>query len=172
MNKTLAALALFPLVVAPAYATVYLSPEQAQEAIFPGVKLTPRLVILTATQAQAIEQRCGIPVVGRILHTWQGPAGELFILDAVIGKHELISYAVGITAPGVVKQVEILEYRESYGQEVRNPAWRGQFVGKTAGDAVTVDQDIKNISGATLSSHHVTEGVKRLLATYGVVFRS
>ena len=30
-----------------------------------------------------------------------------------------------------------------------------------------VDQDIRNISGATLSSHHVTEGVKRILGQYG-----
>ncbi len=28
--------------------------------------------------------------------------------------------------------MEILEYRESYGDEVRNPKWRAQFTGKTA----------------------------------------
>jgi len=35
------------------------------------------------------------------------------------------------------------------------------------GSALTVGQDIRNISGATLSSQHVTQGVKRVLAAYG-----
>jgi FMN-binding protein len=43
-----------------------------------------------------------------------------------------------------------------------------QFVGKTASAPLKLDADIRNISGATLSSRHVTEGVRRLLATYEV----
>ncbi len=30
-------------------------------------------------------------------------------------------------------------------------------------------EDIQNISGATLSSKHITDGVRRLLATYDLV---
>ena len=47
---------------------------------------------------------------------------------------------------------------------VRNIA---QFVGKTSASPLKVNGDIRNISGATLSSMHVTEGVKRILAAYG-----
>jgi Na+-transporting NADH:ubiquinone oxidoreductase subunit NqrC len=68
---------------------------------------------------------------------------------------------------GHIKSVDILQYRESYGGEVREGSWLAQFVGKTGGSALKVGQDIRNISGATLSSLHVTEGVKRILATYG-----
>jgi hypothetical protein len=39
-------------------------------------------------------------------------------------------YAVGIAANGKARQIEILNYRESHGYEVRLPAWRKQFVGK------------------------------------------
>jgi Na+-transporting NADH:ubiquinone oxidoreductase subunit NqrC len=66
-----------------------------------------------------------------------------------------------------VKRVDILQYRESYGGEVRDSSWLGQFVGKGNGSSLAVGSDIRNISGATLSSHHVTEGVKRVLAAYG-----
>jgi Na+-transporting NADH:ubiquinone oxidoreductase subunit NqrC len=59
-----------------------------------------------------------------------------------------------------------MEYRESYGYEVRDAKWRAQFTGKTARAPLRLDQDIKNISGATLSSRHVTEGVRRVLAFY------
>jgi Na+-transporting NADH:ubiquinone oxidoreductase subunit NqrC len=47
---------------------------------------------------------------------------------------------------------------------VRDPRWRAQFVGKRAGAPLSLDDDIQNISGATLSCRHVTEGVKRILA--------
>jgi Na+-transporting NADH:ubiquinone oxidoreductase subunit NqrC len=67
--------------------------------------------------------------------------------------------------------VEILQYRESYGGEVREPSWLGQFIGKTAASPLKVGSDIRNISGATLSSLHLTEGVKRILATYGKAAR-
>jgi Na+-translocating ferredoxin:NAD+ oxidoreductase RnfG subunit len=89
----------------------------------------------------------------------------------VIGKHELITYAVGLYADGSVRQVEVMDYREAYGYEVRNPAWRRQFAGKRAGDPLSLDRDIKNITGATLSCRHITEGIRRLLALHQVVLR-
>jgi hypothetical protein len=42
--------------------------------------------------------------------------------------------------------------------------WRKQFRGKTSAAPLTVGKDIKNISGATISSHSVTLGVRRTLA--------
>jgi len=65
--------------------------------------------------------------------------------------------------------VEILEYRETYGDQVRNEAWRAQFTGKTHAAPLKLGTDIQNISGATLSSRHITDGVKRLLTTYDLV---
>ena len=62
-----------------------------------------------------------------------------------------------------MKSLEVLVYRESHGDAIRLPAWRGQFVGKRSGDLVRLDTDIRNVSGATLSCRHVTEGVRRLL---------
>ncbi|TMJ24143.1 MAG: FMN-binding protein [Alphaproteobacteria bacterium] len=65
---------------------------------------------------------------------------------------------------GRIRQVDILQYRESYGGEIRSPSWLAQFAGKTNASPLQVGNDIRNISGATLSSHHVTEGVKRIMA--------
>jgi hypothetical protein len=156
---------------APAYATAYLTIEQAQQLMFPGQVLTPAFVALTDAQRAAIAARAGVAVPGAELRLWRAPDGGCFIADEVVGKHELIGYALGLNADGSVRQVEILAYRESYGWEIRNQAWRRQFVGKTAGDPVLLDRDIRNISGATLSSRHVTEGVRRLLATYALVVK-
>ena len=94
------------------------------------------------------------------------------VTDDVIGKVELISYAVGVALDGSVKQVEILSYRESHGFEIRLPAWRKQFVGKDGTAALRVGEDIANISGATLSCAHVTDGVRRIVAVVALARRS
>jgi hypothetical protein len=103
--------------------------------------------------------------------TWKAQASDrllgLFVVDHVIGKHLYIDYAVSLDPTGRVMRVDILQYRESYGGEVREPGWLAQFVGKTSASPLKVGGDIRNISGATLSSLHVTEGVKRILAAYG-----
>jgi hypothetical protein len=91
----------------------------------------------------------------------------LVVLDHVIGKHLYIDYTVAFDTSGRVTKVDILQYRESYGGEVRESGWLSQFVGKSGGSALRVGSDIRNISGATLSSLHLTEGIKRLLGTYG-----
>ena len=130
-----------------AQATVYLSIEQAQQALFAGASFTPL-------------ERAGRERI------WRASSGGWFFVDRVLGKHELITYALALEPDGRVRGIEILEYRESHGGEVRDASWRAQFVGKTAGDPLKLDRDITNISGATLSCRHVTDGVKRLLQIY------
>ena len=161
----LAAVALAP----QAHATVYLTVEQAQSAMFPHDRLTPASRQLTPAEFEAIKKAAGVAPLSNQLQAWRAADGGWFIVDRVVGKHEFITYAVALTAQGAVRDVEILEYKETYGGEVRNAAWREQFVGKRFGSPLQLGKDIKNISGATLSSRHVTDGVRRLVATWQVV---
>ena len=155
-------------VCAPAHAMVYLSVDEAQKLMFGTRQLTAMPLPLTAEQTAAIEKDSGVQVFAGSLRAWKADDGGYFFVDAVIGKHDLITYAVALTADGKVRQVEILEYREAYGGDVRNPRWRAQFNGKQHGDSVAIGEGIQNISGATLSCTHVTDGIRRLLATYAI----
>ena len=151
-----------------AFAVDYLSAAQAAKLMFPDADaFEVRNMTLDAGQLQQLEAQ---GVRGRSAH-WPvrvarkaGATLGYVITDDVIGKVELISYAVGIALDGSVRQVEILAYRESHGFEIRLPAWRRQFVGKDSGAALRVGEDIANISGATLSCTHVTDGVRRIVA--------
>lgn len=156
---------------APSYAVTYLNVEQAQQAIFPGAKLTAADVQLTDAQRKAIEKTSGVRVRHPAQKIWKVEGGGWFLLDEVIGKHEFITYAVGLSKDGAVKQIEIMDYRETYGYQIRNDKWRAQFIGKTSQSKLKLDDDIKNVSGATLSCRHITEGVKRLLALYDLVLK-
>jgi uncharacterized protein with FMN-binding domain len=139
---------------APACATQYMSVGEAQKSAFPSAT--------NFTEVQA----------GRV---WKAQAGErvmgYFYYDHVVGKHLLIDYAVAVESDGRVRKVEILNYRESYGGEVHDASWLQQFVGKSSQSAMQMNSDIRNISGATLSSTHITEGVKKVLAYHASHFR-
>src|SRR5437868_2594445 len=159
------------LIAPSAFAVQYLNIEQAQKAIFPVKSFTAAPVKLTSVQRKAIEQASGVRVLHDEQRVWRVSGGGWFIVDEVLGKHEFITYALGLNADGSVKQIEVMDYRETYGYEIRNEKWRAQFAGKTNRSSLKLDHDIKNIGGATLSCRHVTDGVKRLLALYEVVLR-
>ena len=83
----------------------------------------------------------------------------------------MVTYAVALSPSGSILGIEILEYVESYGYEVAEPEWRKQFIGKTINDPIKLNQDIQNISGATLSCKHITDGVKRVTVLYDLALR-
>lgn len=157
-------------IMVPIQAAVFLSVEQAQKLMFPGATLSPDFRNLNNDQVSAIEKASDTNVRSRQIRAWRASTGGLFIADEVVGKHDFIPFALAIDASGAVQSVEILEYREAYGGEVRNPKWLAQFKGKKHGAKLTLTDDIQNISGATLSSKHITDGVRRLMATYALVF--
>jgi hypothetical protein len=154
------------------YATTYLSVEQAQQLIFPGATLVAAPLALTAAQQADLARAAGPGPAHRDWRVWRVEGGGFLVVDDVIGKHELISYAVGLDASGSIRQVEILAYREAYGFEIRNERWRRQFVGRRPGTRLRMDHEIQNISGATLSCTHLTDGINRILALYDVALRN
>lgn len=153
-----------------AFAKVYLDEAQAKQAIFKNAKMTENFVTLTKDQANEIEDKTDVNLRNKEIKLWKVEGGGTFIIDEVLGKHEFITYAIGINKDGSVKQIEIMNYNETYGYEVRDEKWRDQFVGKNSTSVLKLDLDIKNISGATLSCKHLTDGVKRVLATYNLLF--
>ncbi len=162
-----------PLIVVStaSWGNVYFTAEQAQQAIFPSAKFTQVGLTLTQEQRDTLRSRSGVYEPFQENRVWVAEGRGVFVIDQVLGKHEMITYAVGINRDGSVKQVEILEYRETYGYEVRDPAWRKQFVGKTAASPVKLNKDIANIAGATLSSKHITDGVRRVLILYDMALK-
>ena len=155
----------------PSYAVQYLSVSQAQKLCFPeATQFVAAHVKFTTAQVKAIEALSGEKQLLRGQEIWRAMKGEklqgFFIVDYVIGKHLVIDYAIALSPEGSVKEIEILNYRESYGGEIRNADWRKQFLGKTPRAHFALNAGISNISGATLSCRHVTEGVRRVLATY------
>jgi Na+-translocating ferredoxin:NAD+ oxidoreductase RnfG subunit len=86
------------------------------------------------------------------------------MVDEVKGKAKLITYVVIVDANIIVKDLEVLAYREPYGGEIAYDGFRKQFRGKGTRDPLKVGVDIRNVSGATISTNAVTGGTRKLMA--------
>ena len=161
------------LMGAPMYvqAKIYVSAEQAQQLIFPKQSFVKNPILISEDIQDKMRAASSVRQVFKGDRVWKVSNGGWFIVDEVVGKHEMITYAIGISPSGVVQGIEIMEYVESYGYEVADPSWRKQFSGKTATDAIKLNQDIQNISGATLSCKHLTDGVKRIMVMYDLALK-
>ncbi len=154
------------------HSKIFVSIEQAQKLIFGETMLTKSPIVLNEETRKKMKDASSVSHPFDSTRMWHSDKGEWFIVDEVVGKHEMITYAVGINADGRVRQIEILEYRESYGHEVAQTNWLNQFVGKTAESSIKLNKDVQNISGATLSAKHLTDGVKRVLVMYELALKN
>lgn len=168
------AIAVLGMVLRPqtVWAKHYMDSDQARKLIWGEKTFTSHPVTLSKTQMKAIKKSSKTRVRNAKLNAWKSETDEWFIIDQIIGKHENIDVAFGITNTGQIKGIEVLEYRESYGHQIINPKWMAQFYNRQGLEVLKLDKHIKNISGATLSCRHLTDGVNRLTHTWDQVLRS
>lgn len=152
----------------PVMASEYLTFDQAQNLLFPGRALTPLSFRLTDDMVTTLQQTAHVTVLNRNRNVtvFSVAGGGTLFIDQVPGHDDWITYAVALDDKGVVKGIEILECVERFDQ-IRMASWRAQFTGKKH---TTLDKDrIAEISGTTLSSTHIADGVARVLATYALI---
>jgi hypothetical protein len=121
----------------------------------------------TAEQRSRIEQRLGAELPKPSYTIYIAKTGDNIdgyaLLDEEPGQHLPISFAVKLSPRGAIERQEVMVYRERYGDEVRDPRFRQQFIGKTAADALRPNEEIIAVSGATISSRAMAIGVRRCL---------
>jgi hypothetical protein len=171
----IAALAVPPAQVA--VAADYLSIDAAQRGLFAQADRFDEIVLaLNPAQKQSVTDLAGPQPPHRSLRAWKAVRGNdvlgYVFVDEVLGRQDMITYAVGIDASGRMGALEVLSYRESHGGEIRGTAWRNQFDGRQGLQNLRFGTDIKNIAGATLSCEHVTQGVRWVAALWQVTLRS
>jgi hypothetical protein len=153
-------------VSAPVFAEQFLSLEQAQSLIFPNAVLTAADFVLTDAQIAALTNEIRAPLTRRQVKAWRVAGGGWFFLDQAIVRGDRLTYALGLNEDGSIKGVEILACMQEY-DGIRRPQWLAQFAGRRYGKADMLNQ-IRTISGSTLSTTSITAGVKRMLATHAL----
>ena len=142
---------------------IHISVPDVQQHIYPNEKMALINVTVSEAVRDKMQDISSVRQAFKADQIFRTANGDWLVIDEVVGKHELITYAVGIHKDGSVRQIEIINYLESYGYQVADANWRQQFVGKTVNSPIKLNKDIDNISGATLSSKHIADGVKRVM---------
>jgi len=160
-----------------AVAADYLSIEAAQRGLFTRADRFDEVVLaLSPAQKASVTGLAGPQPPHRSLRAWKAMNGNELLgyvfVDEVLGRQDMITYAVGIDRAGHLGSLEVLSYRESHGGEIRGTGWRNQFNGREGLEHLRFGTDIKNIAGATLSCEHVTQGVRWVTALWQVALRA
>jgi Na+-translocating ferredoxin:NAD+ oxidoreductase RnfG subunit len=162
-------LSLMLVVAGQVAAETLLTEQQAIKIALPNASsVEPEVRPLTAEQRDALQKKTGLRFPETQVKCFvgkgrQGTEGYALIMNE-IGKHEYITFIVGVTPKFEVGEVAVMEYRETRGWEVKEKRFLRQFHGKKASDPIEVNRDIVNYTGATLSSHAIARGVKKALA--------
>ncbi len=153
-------------------AEVYLSVESAPQTLFPDAdsverkdvqiddRFRERMQALIGRDEPSIWEPFYISFIARN----SGQVIGYAVLCEEIGKHDPITFIVGAGIDGKVKDVAIMMYREARGGEVRYPGFVKQFRNKDLDDPVKHRRDIRNVTGATMSSRAMAVGVRKALA--------
>lgn len=147
---------------ADAHAYVYFTRDALITSFFPAgevevVAFTPDPATLKATLGYAPPRKEWDILVGS--HADGSPAYA--IIDEQLGQHEPITFAVLLDAAAHVERLEVLVYREAYGDGVRAPAFRDQFRGLGPDAPMRPGKDIRIVSGATVSTRSLSVGTRR-----------
>ena len=99
--------------------------------------------------------------------------GYAFVGEAN-GYGGVVRVLVGVDqATDQILSIKILEHTETagLGSRVEEESFRQRFVGKTVEDPIAINQDIDNISGASVSSRAVAEAVRRGFVDTSALYR-
>ncbi len=92
------------------------------------------------------------------------------LFDSTRGKSSLIKYFVGIKPDGQILTVEVIEYQGEKGASICRKEFKQQFAGKGISSRLMIGDDIDAMSGATISSRALTNGVRKLVHLWHAVF--
>jgi hypothetical protein len=128
-------------------------------------------VDLSAEQRHRVESHLGrsLPKTSYtfFVASSHGKVDGYALFDDQVGQHEPISFATFFDVDGHVTRVEVVAYREPYGDGIRSVRFRQQFVGRSANSHFQPGSDIDAVSGATISSRSMCVGVERATALLG-----
>ncbi|HVP28341.1 MAG TPA: FMN-binding protein [Myxococcota bacterium] len=155
-------------------ATVYHTEDEAVAIAFPdATRVESTNVVLDDDLQAKVSAQVGYPIKERLLvlrEAYRGDVllGRAFALDE-IAKTLPFRFLVALRPDGAVDQVLVLTYRESRGAEIERSTFREQYEGKTLKDPIRRGEDIRNVSGATISVDSLSRGVRRALALWAAL---
>lgn len=127
----------------------------------------PEIWLLNETfpSADTVTELASTPSVSGVLAVRTAGGGDTVfgygVTERVKARSGPFKIFVIVDTELVVRRVAILSYPWERGRDVRSAEFTNQFRGKGPGDPWRLGTDVDAMTGATLSSKAVTEGVRR-----------
>ena len=132
----------------------YIETDDYLNRAFPAGVPAAQTLWLKGDLRADVERLLGHRFSGLRVRYWQDGSRSAWILDE-IGKELPITIGVAVSG-GAIASVDVLEFRESRGWEVRYPFFTDQFVDARLDRHDRLDRRIDGITGATMSVDAVT----------------
>lgn len=156
-------------VTAPA-ARVYLTQAEALSIAFPPPhEVERRTLYLSEDQVVRTATLAGGPVESRVVPYYVGRRGGGIAGYAYFDTHlvrTLPETVMMVVEPGgTIRRIDILSFEEPP-DYLPGDRWLQQFPGRELGPGLALNQEIRALTGATLSSRAITQATRRILALH------
>jgi hypothetical protein len=152
-------------------AKTYFTQPQALQNAFPSYQVERKTLFLTSAQAAQIEQVSGIKP-DSIIYSYYvarssaGVAGIAFF-DQRIVRSMPVTYMAVVNPSGTISYVDILSFDEP--EDYLPPArWLALYKNRALDNDLALGRGIPHITGASLTSQAMNDGIRLILAVYKV----
>ncbi len=153
-------------------AQIRMTRDDALEAYFPGAAVERQTAFLTDEEVRRIQQRSQARVDSKVLTYYvarrNGRLTGTAFLETRTVRTMPVTFIAVVAPDSSIRAVEILAFHEpdDYAPPGR---WLAQFTGRRLTDDLFLKRGIHTMAGATLTAQVLSDGARRLLASYEVV---
>ena len=145
---------------------------QALAMAFPGERVERRVFALTDSQLAATRTLARVKTTSRLLTAylaWRGDtlSGTAFFDSRTVRTMPAVIMVV-VAPDSTARRVDLLAFDEPPDYRPM-PRWLDQFGNRPLNDQLWPGRDIRTLSGATLTTRSITDGVRLALALYRTV---
>ncbi|MBZ0154630.1 MAG: FMN-binding protein [Alphaproteobacteria bacterium] len=157
-----------------AHAVILKKPEDALKGVFRNAAIEVKNIILRPEQVAEIEKISGMRQNERLVSFYEAKRDNKIVGYAFIESHivrtkpETLLYS--LHPDGSIDRIEVLSFNEPM-EYLPQDRWLGLFKDKSIDrDPIRLRRDISGITGATLTAKAITDGSRRVLAIWKVLF--
>lgn len=135
--------------------------SQLEEKMKAIRQIFPSAIDIIELQIRQEARNIGLPDDAKVSEI-KGPSGLLgyCVESKVVSRSGPFKIRVLLDPQVYVKRASVISYPWDRGKDVRKRAFTSQFEGKGPGDSIQVRKDINAMTGATISSNVMAEGVR------------
>jgi len=156
-------------------AKVYLSQPQALQTAFQSNAVERKTLFLTPGQVQQVETLSRTKVDSSIVSYYVSRDAKGITEFAFFDKRTVrtmpVTYMAVLNPSGTIDRVDILSFEEP--DDYLPPArWLALYKNRSLNNDLVIGRDIPHITGASLSSQAMNDGIRQILAIYQLCIKT